>query len=167
MAAAARVLGMPPDARGRHLRYRLHGFTVDEAAYIGAVLADPRGWRALGFSFAEVDAHAPAADFDVWLTPAPDMARMFPYAHLAHMSVTDRRVAPPQVHLHASNWHAPPRVSGYAGHVLAYRRYLVNHEVGHVLGAEHAACPARGAPAPIMLQQTRGTGACVPSPHVV
>lgn len=47
--------------------------------------------------------------------------------------------------------------------LAVYRRYLVNHEVGHGLGQDHVACPASGAPAPIMMQQTKTVGDCVPN----
>jgi len=43
-----------------------------------------------------------------------------------------------------------------------YRQYMVSHEMGHALGYDHAQCPGSG-PAPIMMQQTLGIGACTPN----
>lgn len=43
-----------------------------------------------------------------------------------------------------------------------YRQYMVSHEMGHSLGYDHVKCPGEG-PAPVMLQQTLGIGACTPN----
>ena len=45
--------------------------------------------------------------------------------------------------------------------ITTYRNYLVNHEFGHGLGYGHVGCPAEGAPAPVMMQQSKGVGDCV------
>lgn len=53
----------------------------------------------------------------------------------------------------------------YRGNLGRYRIYLVNHEVGHALGhSAHRPCPAAGARAPVMMQQTKGVAPCRANP---
>ena len=58
--------------------------------------------------------------------------------------------------------------SAYTGTLADYRIYVVNHEVGHLLAMPHAACPSRGAKAPVMQQQSKSLAGCTattrPSP---
>jgi hypothetical protein len=40
-----------------------------------------------------------------------------------------------------------------------------SQETGHWLGHGHASCPGRGRPAPVMVQQSKGTGGCRLNPR--
>ena len=44
-----------------------------------------------------------------------------------------------------------------------YRHLVVNHETGHWLGHGHRGCAGSG-PAPVMMQQSTGTGGCTFNP---
>jgi hypothetical protein len=50
--------------------------------------------------------------------------------------------------------------AAYGDDLRRYRIYMVNHEVGHLLGRGHTSCPAAGARAPVMMQQTKGVAPC-------
>ena len=45
----------------------------------------------------------------------------------------------------------------FDGQLGLYRQYAINHEVGHVFNNPHVPCPANGALAPVMMQQSFGT----------
>ncbi|GAB2856929.1 hypothetical protein GCM10027026_03490 [Myroides odoratimimus subsp. xuanwuensis] len=61
-------------------------------------------------------------------------------------------------------WRWVNGATGYENKLKDYRRYLVNHEVGHALGYPHVACPGSGRSAPVMMQQTKGLAGCKPNP---
>ncbi|GHH40299.1 DUF3152 domain-containing protein [Lentzea cavernae] len=117
------------------------------AATVDAALADPRGWTASGdVAFRRVDVAEP--DVRIRLT-ATQTARAtcgfeLPYdTSCYHEGV---------VYVSAPRWFRGAQ--SFAGDLEGYRRYVVNHEVGHFLGHGHEFCPADGAPAPVMMQQT-------------
>ncbi|MDP9431145.1 MAG: DUF3152 domain-containing protein [Actinomycetota bacterium] len=54
--------------------------------------------------------------------------------------------------------------SAYGTDLAAYRIYVINHEVGHALGHDHQFGCLPDGRAPVMMQQTKGTGSCSPNP---
>ncbi|SDV01525.1 Protein of unknown function [Microlunatus sagamiharensis] len=132
------------------------------ARAIGRTLDDPRSWRSTG-----------RARFSV--VPLGQRADL--HAYVVTPGTTDRLCAPlltrgevscragDKVVLNAKRWVLGADAYGSdVDEVAAYREYLVNHEFGHALGRSHVGCPARGRPAPVMLQQTKGLQGCTANP---
>jgi hypothetical protein len=128
------------------------------AAAVDEILAARRGWTADGsVSFQRIGSGN--ASFRVVLaTPA----------------TTDRLCAPLETNgvyschqggravINLERWRngaAPSRLP-----LDHYRIYVISHEVGHALGHDHVGCPGAGELAPVMMQQTKGIGACAPNP---
>ena len=125
-------------------------------AFVRETLTDARGWEQAGFAF-EVRDDAPYA---VVVAEAAEVdATCLPYDTDGTYSCQ----IGPVVALNADRWReATPT---WPGSLDDYRRMLVNHEVGHLLGRHHAgACAAAGEPAPVMFQQSSGVGECRPNP---
>jgi hypothetical protein len=51
-------------------------------------------------------------------------------------------------------------VDSYGSDLINHQRYLLNDEFGHALAKHHLDCPGPGRLAPVMMQQTKGIGAC-------
>lgn len=137
------------------------GLGVDRKQFLSVVdeaLFGRRGWAANGYPLRRVDSGP--VDFTITL---------------ASPQTTDRLCLPLRTNgifscwqagravLNAMRWHQG--ADSYADDTLhRYRLYMVNHEVGHGLGHGHTVCPSAGAPAPVMMQQTKTVGACTPNP---
>jgi len=68
------------------------------------------------------------------------------------------------IYINYDNWMGQNGVLKNSGLDLAgYRDYVIQHEVGHALGLDHAKCPAKGEPAPIMMQHSLTIGECKPN----
>ncbi len=130
---------------------------ADVATQVDAVLGDERGWTGVvGTTFDRVEA---TADLRVRLA-SPDTTDRLCAPLLTRGQVSCRNGD--LVVLNAVRWAVG--VPHYGGRVADYRRYVVNHEVGHALGQGHVSCPSPGAPAPVMVQQTYGLQGCRPNP---
>lgn len=130
------------------------GATADAAAAIEAILADPRGWSGAGYVLQRND----AAPYVVVLAEAAAVdALCAPYDTASTYSCQNGGT----VALNADRWRtATPE---WTGDLASYREYLVNHEVGHLLGQRHVDCPGAGQPSPVMVQQSTELEGCLPN----
>jgi hypothetical protein len=138
------------------------GIAVDGVPFAQAVettLGDPRSWGSGGrMSFQRVGAAEAAAgqfDFRVSLVSPGNMETYCPGVGTG--GYTSCRYGDRAV-INLARW--ATAVPHYEGDVATYRRYVVNHEVGHALGNGHQDCPGAGQVAPVMQQQTLGLDGC-------
>ncbi|WP_052720880.1 DUF3152 domain-containing protein [Actinoplanes rectilineatus] len=151
---------------------RLHRFRVaveetlaepaprEFADALDLILGDDRSWVSDGRLRMRRVATAAGADFTVYLASARTSEVMCATGGLETEGFTSCRL-PGQVIINADRWAGG--IPDYEGELEKYRRYAVNHEVGHELGHGHETCPGRGEPAPVMMPQTYGLRGCVPN----
>ncbi len=121
------------------------------------ILNDPRGWIRAGFTFV-ADENGP---YRVVLAEGPDVDELcLPLRTFGRVSCQNG----PVVALNADRWRNA--VGHWVLGVDVYRGYLVNHEVGHLIGQRHPKprCPVAGRPAGVMEQQTAGLEGCIGNP---
>lgn len=120
---------------------------------------DPRGWRAAGVGFRRV---AEGGDFTLVLATAATVPS-FSSACSSQWSCRVGRF----VIINQTRWQTASPAWNSAGRSLRdYRHLVVNHETGHWLGHGHRGCAGSG-PAPVMMQQSKGTGGCSFNPWPV
>lgn len=140
--------------------FQTRGFSFPEINFIQDILNDPRAWNK---KFIYSDKKPDIIVMKVQKSIINEIFRNYP--HLHNLSVCDSTSKPIKIYICAENWALPPKVSGYK-EIYSYRTYLILHEFGHALGHGHEDCPGKNYPAPIMMQQTKGTGECYPDPWV-
>ena len=154
---------VPPKGPGTPLSYRLEierGLPLDGlavAAQIQSVLTDPRGWEPIEH-VAFTRTPGPASFELILASPTLVDKLCYPLDTIGQLSCRNGD----KVILNARRW--ATAVPWYAGHMDLYRAYLVNHEVGHRLGHGHKTCPSPGAPAPVMVQQSKSLYGCRANP---
>jgi hypothetical protein len=128
---------------------------------VNRTLGDRRSWiagRAFRLQRVPISAYA---EFTIFLASARTSQRMCRAGGLETAAYTSCRL-PRQVIVNDDRWEGAVR--GYGAPLATYRDYVINHEVGHQLGHGHEACPGKGRPAPVMMQQTYGLRGCVAYP---
>jgi hypothetical protein len=149
-----------PQAQRKTVRVEVEkGTDVDLqafAAQVMQILNDPRSWGHGGtLTFARTDAKK--ADIRVVLA-SPDtserMCRPLETRGVESCSIGNKAI------LTTYRW---ANATKEFPSVTLYREYVVNHEVGHVLGHHHQQCPGRGKVAPVMQQQTIRVAPCTPN----
>jgi uncharacterized protein DUF3152 len=138
------------------------------AAQVQATLGDPRSWIGGGTLRLRMVAAGEKYDFTVYLATRDTTAR------LCLAGGTDVRIngrpytscrTTGKAIIDLDRWRLSAKPYLAAKIPLAtYRRYVINHEVGHELGHHHVGCPEAGGPAPVMVQQTLTLRGCVANP---
>ncbi|GAA2811355.1 DUF3152 domain-containing protein [Saccharopolyspora taberi] len=118
-------------------------------------LSDPRSWTnpkasPEGISLQRVDSSGPRPDFRVILVSQQTAREACDYSNGVPFDSSCRKGD--MVYINAARW-VRAAVS-FEGDIGSYRRYAINHEVGHVFNNGHLGCPQQGALAPVMMQQT-------------
>jgi hypothetical protein len=126
------------------------------ASQVMATLNDPRSWGHGGRrTFSRTD--GASADVDVVLgTPATAQRLCLPLQTYGRLSCRSGNKAVLTSYRWFNGTPEFPQLS-------VYRQYVVNHEVGHVLGHGHEQCPGAGQLAPVMQQQTKRVAPCRPN----
>ncbi|MFG1695172.1 DUF3152 domain-containing protein [Nonomuraea sp. NPDC049309] len=145
--------------RGALVRYLVEverGLPFDPltfAAEVHRTLNDIRGWA----RFQRVD-HGPVRVRVALSSPRMTIRQCLPLRTGGELSCWNGRRSV----INALRW--AKGVPQYDGDLVAYRRYLISHEVGHALGHGHRPCPGPGRLAPVMTQQSKSLGGCRPNP---
>ena len=135
------------------------GLPIDRiqfAAAVDRILFDRRGWLGRSSRIALLRVDQPPYDFRVTLAKPATVDRLcLPLNTGGRVSCENRGRS-------VINWLRWSTGSPYWRNRGQYRRYLINHEVGHSLGHGHRFCGGRGQIAPVMQQ---GTGPTTPCRH--
>jgi len=135
------------------------GLDIDPVAlaeFVDATFSDPRSWVGTGrYGFRRV---ASRADIKIVIATAQTVDKICkPLTTVGIYSCARNRY----IAINLERWETA--VEHWTASLELYRRYVVNHEMGHYLGQRHEDCPGDGQRAPLMMQQTKSLEACLPN----
>jgi hypothetical protein len=128
-----------------------------------AILQDGRGWPRAGITFR---AAASARVADLWIRLATNVSvkRDCGFNMMSCAWVGGKRSL-----INLERWRAGSKESGLS--LVDYRRYVINHETGHLLGLHDNMSHGSKELAPVMVQHTLGprgyTPNCLPSDNEI
>lgn len=130
---------------------------AEYARVVDETLQDPAGWRTQGYTFmldSSEGLSGGSQTLKIILAPESTCMRAGITQGLSGYFYKSRHIM-----LNYSNW-----LTGGKSEmdIDRYRRYMINHEVGHALGRQHRVCVGDGKPAPVMMQMTRGRAHIAP-----
>jgi hypothetical protein len=117
---------------------------------------DARGWNDGGrIAFEHVDSRC---QYTVWMSAAADMTTFSSICDDYYNCQAGHSVV-----LNYDRWTtATPPWNKTGGSLQDYRTLMIDHETGHRLGfLDNSVCPAKGQPAPVMMQQSVNLHGCV------
>ena len=151
----------PRNAKGRQIMYRVQvekasGYPVSQfAKEIRSILNDKRGWQATGRVYFRQRRRAQLRI--ILATPITVDRLCAPLDTNGYVSCYRKN----KVVLNVMRWREG--AAAWKGELDNYRRYLINHEVGHAMGQRHKYCDRKGGAVPVMHPQTYGFMNCKPN----
>lgn len=130
---------------------------------IKSVLEDTRGWKSLGYNFIYIDINNKnnnnkhPTDFVIYFTSSQYVKKICNDSRLSCANMENF-----EIYFNIDRWRYGSKLSKLK--IDDYRTYVINHEVGHIIGRDHDKCKGRNFKVPVMVQQTLGIGNCKPNP---
>ena len=134
---------------------------------IDSIVSDARGWKRFGYKFSRISVD----DGLEWRTFGQCKQHVF-HIRISHPTVVRNecgfgdlscaKLLEGVILLNSERWLHGSEASGLS--LNQYRIYVVNHEIGHLLGRGHTSCTDDvNQQCSIMYQQTISTGCCKPN----
>ena len=146
--------------------YYIYKFSIKDRAEIKNILDNQQGWRGQNHIFI-MTKDISEANVIISKESNAFLKKRFTSPELHGLSVTSSYYdgRPSEIWINQNNWNNIPK--DFLGSKSLYHEYLIQHEMGHVLGYKHKEPGLPTEPCPVMYQQTKGTrNKCISNPWI-